>query len=157
MKFAPSSFIPQNAPPTKPRDCIFIMAKTSLLGLCRLFYMECFQSCIINIHDVVLTFMILSYRTSRLALWPIKTKIFRHLVSLFLKFQSYECIRKSATTGLEVYWITWIFQGPFYWHGLTLIPVWINNYTLSKVWGENTYPLPNFNGATVQAGLEICK
>ena len=39
---------------------------------------------------------------------------------------------------------------PFYWHGLTLIPAWINNYTHYKVWDEITYPFPNFNGGTVE-------
>ena len=40
--------------------------------------------------------------------------------------------------------------GPFYWHGLTLIPAWISNHTLSKVWEEITYPSLNFNGCTVE-------
>ena len=41
--------------------------------------------------------------------------------------------------------------GPFYWHGLTLISTWINNYIPHyKVWDEITYPLPNFNGCTVE-------
>ena len=39
---------------------------------------------------------------------------------------------------------------PFYLHGLTLIPTWINNHMPSKVWVEITYPLPNFNSATVE-------
>ena len=40
--------------------------------------------------------------------------------------------------------------GPFYLHGLTLIPVWISNHTHYKVWDEITYPFINFNGATVE-------
>ena len=40
--------------------------------------------------------------------------------------------------------------GPFYWHGLTLIPVWISNYMPSKMWDEITYPFLNFNGGTVE-------
>ena len=39
---------------------------------------------------------------------------------------------------------------PFYQHGLTLIPAWIINYIHCKVWDEITYPLLNFNGATVE-------
>ena len=39
---------------------------------------------------------------------------------------------------------------PFYKHGLTLIPAWISNLTHYKVWYEITYPIPNFNGATVE-------
>ena len=40
--------------------------------------------------------------------------------------------------------------GPFYWHGLTLIPAWISNYIHYKVWDEITYPFPNANGGTVE-------
>ena len=36
------------------------------------------------------------------------------------------------------------------WHGLTLIPAWISNYMTGKVWDENTYRFPNFNGCTVE-------
>ena len=41
-------------------------------------------------------------------------------------------------------------SGPFYLHGLTLIPAWISNYTHYNVWEEITYPFLNFNGATVE-------
>ena len=41
-------------------------------------------------------------------------------------------------------------SGPFYLHGLTLIPAWMSNHTSSKVWDEITYPFLNFNGATVE-------
>ena len=40
--------------------------------------------------------------------------------------------------------------GPFYYHGLTLIPAWISNYIHYNVWDEITYPFLNFNGATVE-------
>ena len=40
--------------------------------------------------------------------------------------------------------------GPFYYHGLTLIPAWISNYMPCKVWDEITYPFLNFNGSTVE-------
>ena len=39
--------------------------------------------------------------------------------------------------------------GPFYSHGLTLIPAWISNHNHHNVWYQITYPFPNFNGATV--------
>ena len=39
---------------------------------------------------------------------------------------------------------------PFYYHGLTLIPAWISNYIHYNVWDEITYPILNFNGATVE-------
>ena len=41
-------------------------------------------------------------------------------------------------------------RGPFYHHGLTLIPAWISNHMPRKVWAEITYPFPNFNGCTVE-------
>ena len=41
-------------------------------------------------------------------------------------------------------------RAPFYYHGLTLIPAWINNYIHYKVWDEITYPFLNFNGCTVE-------
>ena len=41
-------------------------------------------------------------------------------------------------------------SGPFYLHGLTLIPAWICNYIHYNVWDEITYPFLNFNGATVE-------
>ena len=40
--------------------------------------------------------------------------------------------------------------GHFYYHGLTLIPPWISNYTHYNVWNEITYPFLNFNSATVE-------
>ena len=41
-------------------------------------------------------------------------------------------------------------SGPFYLHGLTLIPAWISNYMPSKVWDKITYPFLNFNSCTVE-------
>ena len=41
-------------------------------------------------------------------------------------------------------------SGPFYKHGLILIPAWIGNYIRSNVWNEITYPFLNFNGVTVE-------
>ena len=55
--------------------------------------------------------------------------------------------------GLENYSSKFTFTSssiPFYKDGLTLIPAWISNYMLSKVWDEITYPFLNFNGATVE-------
>ena len=39
-----------------------------------------------------------------------------------------------------------ITKGPFYYHGLTLIPASIHY----NVWGEIIYPFPNFNGPTFE-------
>ena len=41
-------------------------------------------------------------------------------------------------------------RGPFYWHGLTLIPAWVSNYIHYKVWDDITYPFLNFSGYTVE-------
>ena len=41
-------------------------------------------------------------------------------------------------------------RGPFYEHGLTLIPVWMNNYVHCKMLVQITYPFSNLNGATVE-------
>ena len=46
--------------------------------------------------------------------------------------------------------ITVDIKGPFHWRGLTLIPAWISNHMLSKMWYEITYPFPNLYGATVE-------
>ena len=40
-------------------------------------------------------------------------------------------------------------RAPFYWHGLTLIPAWISNYTHYNMW-DDIYLFLNFNGATVE-------
>ena len=48
---------------------------------------------------------------------------------------------------LHIEMVAW---GPFYEHGLTLIPAWISNYIHYKVRDEITYPFLNFNGATVE-------
>ena len=42
------------------------------------------------------------------------------------------------------------YWGPLYKDGLALIPVWISIHMPSKVWGEITYPFPNFNGHTIE-------
>ena len=33
---------------------------------------------------------------------------------------------------------------PFYYLGLTLIPLWLSNHMPGKVWDEITYSFPNF-------------
>ena len=45
---------------------------------------------------------------------------------------------------VEIIWISFP-RGPFYWHGLTLIPAWINNNMPSKVWDEITYPFSRWS------------
>ena len=63
--------------------------------------------------------------------------------------------KKSATCTLET--MSQLSPGfsldtssPFHKHGLTLIPAWISNHMLGKVWDEITYPFLNFNGCTVE-------
>ena len=41
-------------------------------------------------------------------------------------------------------------RSPFHWHGLTLIPAWINNHMHSISWDGITYPFPNFNACAVE-------
>ena len=52
--------------------------------------------------------------------------------------------RKSMTYFLVTIVGTTTSWGPFYWHGLTLIPAWISNYIHYKVWDEIIYPFLNF-------------
>ena len=47
-------------------------------------------------------------------------------------------------------WLDLSRSGPFYYHGLTLIPPWISNHIPIKMWDEITYPFLNFNGCTVE-------
>ena len=51
---------------------------------------------------------------------------------------------------MQIYLQQYMICGPFYQHGLTLIPAWISNYIHYKVWDEITYPFLNFNGATIE-------
>ena len=39
---------------------------------------------------------------------------------------------------------------PLLLNSLTLIPTWMSNHMPGRVWGEITYPFPNFNGCTVE-------
>ena len=43
--------------------------------------------------------------------------------------------------------------GPFYSHGLTLIPAWISNHMRREVWEEINHPFTNFNGCTVEVWI----
>ena len=45
------------------------------------------------------------------------------------------------------YLYTW---GPFYYHGITLIPAWLSNYIHYKVWGELSFLVSNFYYSTVE-------
>ena len=40
--------------------------------------------------------------------------------------------------------------GPLLQTWLTLIPAWISNHMLSKVWEEITHAFPNVNGCTIE-------
>ena len=61
--------------------------------------------------------------------------------------QATSAVLLPQCTSLSIHSTCW---GPFYSHGLTLIPVWISNYIHYKVWDEITYPFLNLNGATVE-------
>ena len=64
--------------------------------------------------------------------------------------QSVELTQKSIIVAYATKFCLLIICGPFYQHGLTLIPVWIINYTHYNMWDEIAYPFINFNGATVK-------
>ena len=56
----------------------------------------------------------------------------------------------SGTVDSELVLLLLMSCGPFYQHGLTLIPAWRSNHMSNKMWDEITYPFLNFNGATVE-------
>ena len=43
---------------------------------------------------------------------------------------------------------------PFYWHGLVLTPVWMNNYINCKMCDDITNPFPSFvNGRAISSHI----
>ena len=48
-------------------------------------------------------------------------------------------------------------RGPFYWHGLTLIPTWVSNHIHSKVWDEITYLFRDCNIVDIESGPRSTK
>ena len=69
------------------------------------------------------------------------------MANIYLYIMYVAAIRKQNLTFMILHYIT---RGPFYQHGLTLIPAWISKYIHYKVCDEITYPSLNFNGATVE-------
>ena len=82
--------------------------------------------------------------------WPVNS-LHKRLVTR--EMFPFDCVimklfdRDLIAVELIFHWI--LTTGSFYWHVLTLIPAWIRHYIHYKIWGEITYPFPNFNGATV--------
>ena len=74
-------------------------------------------------------------------------KIWENYIKYLLKCYLYNGNPYTDKTAYCIEMASW---GHFYWHGLTLIPVWISSYINNKVWEELTYPYLNFNGATVE-------
>ena len=64
-------------------------------------------------------------------------------------FWIFESLNISASVFIENPVVSISIWGSFYWHGWTLIPVWISNHLPSKVWDNITHPLPNFNSCTM--------
>ena len=66
---------------------------------------------------------------------------------------AYRCYNHTLCSK-NIFAITHLPPGPLLltWinvlRGLTVIPEWWSNYTNYKVWGEITYPFPNFKGVT---------
>ena len=52
--------------------------------------------------------------------------------------------------GLLAMGIENVILDPFYWHGLTLIPAWINIYIHYEMWDEIINPFPNSSVAAVK-------
>ena len=70
------------------------------------------------------------------------------LVTLISLWRCYSCELRSWNMVYRL--LLSSARGPFYWYVLALIPEWICNQMLSKVWDEFTYPFPNSNGSTVE-------
>ena len=75
-----------------------------------------------------------------LSIWIVRNR----LSFIWLKSPEFPDIRR-----LRQYYICIITMGPFHWHGITLIPLWISNYNHYKMWYE-TYPLQNLNVPTIE-------
>ena len=63
------------------------------------------------------------------------------------------CLKSSGTmVSCKIIWAIWNIQGPHLltWFNFALIPAWISNHILYKVWDEIIYPFLNFNGATIE-------
>ena len=86
--------------------------------------------------EIILKSMIESFLTQ------FTSKDGRHRRGLYLKQYFMECVNRWYTITAS--------SGPFYLHGLTLIPAWISNYMPGEVWGEIIDPFLNFNGCTVE-------
>ena len=75
------------------------------------------------------------------------------VIMIILCFQWKHLLSKCCHISELPFWLqssTWIqefriqinYWGPFYKHGLTLIPAWSSNHMPSEVWDEITYPDP---------------
>ena len=95
-----------------------------------IFYMACRI-----VHGLVYDFHI-----SRFTCWFNTYVIHRNAVPLWLLRTIYFSSR------------FWVPEAPglYYWHGITLIPAWINNHKNSKVWYEINNPFSNLHGSTVE-------
>ena len=70
--------------------------------------------------------------------------VLRYIVRLYVHRSTLKIYNYQAMS-------TW---GPFSWHGLTLIPVWITNYMHYKMWNEITSPFPDFNVTPLKFGMD---
>ena len=59
-------------------------------------------------------------------------------------------VKCSHATAVIVFHFVFFPRGPFYQHGLPLIPAWISNHMSSQVWDEITCPFTNFNRCTIE-------
>ena len=125
-----------------------------------------------NTTDLILLIQsVLSYNSEHIFVYPTMSLFlcmhwpFVHWSIVFIFLWEFLLIRllrgpvmSNASFNVCIYWICLLvfycialyIVGPFYYHGLILIPAWISNHLPSKMYGEITYPFPNFNGGTVE-------
>ena len=72
---------------------------------------------------------------------------FSPLVSNFIHIKRWDVTNHPYCNVMHVHIST---LGPFYWHGLTIIPSWISNHMPVKAMDEIIYQFPNFNGWTIE-------
>ena len=84
------------------------------------------------------------------SLYPCPTKFILENVKICLHILSFLNVQSIIDVGpLHLPWRSGT-SDPFYYHGLTQISTWISNHIRYNMRGGITYPLPNFNGATVE-------
>ena len=84
--------------------------------------------------------------------WPVTRKMFPldDVIMRRNKRATYKHFNENAVYSYNYSLAHKVSRIPIWFIGLTLIPTWIRIYTHYIVWGEITYPYPNYNGETVK-------